>query len=593
MKKSYIDTIYYFLKTYKVLFICILTASIIVAVLESLSLAALLPLFNSVLGISQQPRAGILFGTIEKVLAILPFEDMLVSSFALLLILVLLKSVFGIFAEFLDASTSGWIMYNTKKALLEKYVSAPYQFFLDTKQGELLYNIIHAPTMLVRVFYRIPRLVLELLKVAAITLLLLYMNVISALILMLLCFGFNVLVNSLSNRFSYSLGKERVSLSTQQTTLINEIFNGIKHIIVYGARGKWETRFDAANKRFTDIFIKDTSLVVVPKYIIEIFGYLSVFCVIIFIKRFHPENFTSSLPVIGIFAMALLKILPSLGNIGRLRMEISGALPDAEVIYKVLNSKFDKVEYGDRAFNGFNDTIALEELHFAHKGRQDLLKGVSITFRKNEITAIVGTTGSGKTTLLNMILGLHQPAKGAVTIDNVNLREYTIESWLEKIGFVSQDSFIFHSTIADNISLGVNKYSMDELTAAAKLSGADDFIRRFPKGYETMVGERGMKLSGGQQQCIAIARAILREPQILILDEATSALDNISEKMIQGAINNISKKYTIIIIAHRLSTVQNADKIVVLKDGVVAESGTHTELMSRDGFYRHMHTAEG
>ena len=592
MKRKYLDTIYYFLKAYRLLCTVTLIVSLLVVLLEFFSLAALLPVFNSMLGVSADTGGGISFSVIEQLLKMLPFKDRFVAAFTLLIILILLRSLVGISAEFLNAFTSGKIMYETKNKMLEKYSNAPYQFFLETKQGELLYNIINAPTRLAYVLYRIPRFVLELLKIIAIILLLLYINVYVTLVLIVLSFSFSVLITFLSNRFSYVLGKKRMNLSTQQTTLVNEIFNGIKQLIVYGVRDKWRSKFDLANKRYIGIYIKDISWVAVPKYLIDIFGYLAMFGVIIFIKKYYPERFIVNLPIIGIFAMAVIRILPSLGNIGRLRMEITGALPDGEVIYKTLNTKFEDIKFGNKIFEDFNHAIVFEGVHFAHKGHQDLLKGINITFRKNEVTAIVGTTGSGKTTIINLLLGLFQPTAGKIRVDGVDLKEFRIEEWLKKIGLVSQDTFTFHSTIADNISLGVNKYSKQDIAEAARISGADKFIKNLPSGYDMIVGEKGMKLSGGQQQCLAIARAMIRKPQILILDEATSALDGMSEKIVQEAINNISKQLTVIIIAHRLSSVQNADNIIVIKDGITVEEGKHADLLNKRNYYWHLYNTQ-
>jgi len=210
---------------------------------------------------------------------------------------------------------------------------------------------------------------------------------------------------------------------------------------------------------------------------------------------------------------------------------------------------------------------------------------VNLTIEKGKVTAIVGSSGAGKTTLINLILGFYETSGGRVTIDGLPLQEYKLETWLSKIGFVSQDPFIYHSTVANNILFGRNGHSMDSVLRAARIANAHGFITELPQGYDTIVGDRGMKLSGGQQQRIAIARAILDDPELLMLDEATSSLDSVSERVVQEAIDNVAKDRTVLIIAHRLSTIRYADKIIVLDKGQVVEEGSHRELISIQGHY--------
>jgi len=286
-------------------------------------------------------------------------------------------------------------------------------------------------------------------------------------------------------------------------------------------------------------------------------------------------------------------MLPSINNLGRRRMEMAGALPDSEKVLGLLRAKDAKPRpTGSKEFLSLKNSIVFNNVYFSYNERKVLLKGINLAFQKNKTTAIVGDSGCGKTTLINLLLGLFQPTSGKIEFDQVDFNEYNLASWRSKIGFVSQDTFIFHSTIKDNITFGSQDFSMEDITRAAKLANAHDFIMEFPDGYDTIVGERGLKLSGGQQQRIAIAKAILKNPEIIILDEATSALDNISEKSVQNAINTIAKDRTVIVVAHRLSTIQNADKIVFLKDGVIVEEGFHDELIRKDGFYNNMYEAQ-
>jgi ABC-type multidrug transport system fused ATPase/permease subunit len=210
---------------------------------------------------------------------------------------------------------------------------------------------------------------------------------------------------------------------------------------------------------------------------------------------------------------------------------------------------------------------------------------VTMAFEKGKVTAIVGPSGSGKTTLINLILGLFDPSEGKITVDGISLQNLTHETWLSRIGFVSQDPFITNNTIAENIRFNREGHRFEEIKNAAQIANAHNFINEFPQGYETIAGDRGIKLSGGQQQRLCIARAVLGSPEILIFDEATSSLDSIAEKQVQEAIDAASANRTVIIIAHRLSTIRRADKIIVLDQGKIIEQGTHQELLSNDGQY--------
>jgi len=208
-----------------------------------------------------------------------------------------------------------------------------------------------------------------------------------------------------------------------------------------------------------------------------------------------------------------------------------------------------------------------------------------LQIKPGERIGLVGVSGSGKTTLTKLLLRFADVEKGEITIDGQNIKKVTQESLRKNIAYVPQETSLFHRSIAENIAYGKPDASQAEIEHAAKLANADEFIKDLPNGYETLVGERGVKLSGGQRQRIAIARAILKDAPILVLDEATSALDSESEALIQGALKELIKDRTSIVIAHRLSTVMNLDKIIVLKDGKIAEAGSHTELLKKGGAY--------
>ena len=240
----------------------------------------------------------------------------------------------------------------------------------------------------------------------------------------------------------------------------------------------------------------------------------------------------------------------------------------------------------------FERHITFKGVWFRHAGmNDDLLKDVSLTIDKRKVTAIVGPSGAGKSTLINLLLKLYKADRGQIAVDGVPVKNLTNASYLGMIGYVGQETFIFNGTIKENILFGRSGFTNADVDAAAALANAGDFILNSEKGFETIVGDAGVKLSGGQRQRIAIARAMLGKPRILILDEATSSLDNISERSVQEAINNICHYTTVLIIAHRLSTVQNADKIIVFDRGRIIEEGTHQQLLDKGQTYYNLYTS--
>ena len=225
-------------------------------------------------------------------------------------------------------------------------------------------------------------------------------------------------------------------------------------------------------------------------------------------------------------------------------------------------------------------------------GPVEAVKDIDLDVFPGEIVALVGSSGSGKTTLVSLLPRFYEPTAGRILLDGVPLQSYTLQSLRAHIGIVSQDIVLFDDTIRNNIAFGRTGAADDEIERAATLAYAHDFIVRLPNGYSTMIGERGLKLSGGERQRIAIARAILRDPPLLILDEATSALDTESERIVQLALSNLMKNRTTLVIAHRLSTIQNADRIVVLDRGTIAEIGSHDNLLRQGGLYRRLHAMQ-
>lgn len=296
------------------------------------------------------------------------------------------------------------------------------------------------------------------------------------------------------------------------------------------------------------------------------------------------------LAVIGALLFALYRMTPRVNVVNGLRQTLAVSMASLHHVKLSLDATAkSKIISGGRIFGGLQQAVELRDVNFSYNGGPDVLHHASFAIPKGKMTALVGTSGAGKSTLVDLILRYYDPDSGSLLVDGLDLRELELQSWRGSIGVVSQDIFLFNDTIADNIAIGKPGISMDEIVSAAKRAYAHDFIQKFPQGYYTLVGDRGWNLSGGQRQRIALARAILRKPEILILDEATSSLDSESENLVQNYIRDIRGTCTILVVAHRMSTIHDADKIAVLDEGKIVEEGDWESLLARNGIFANYH----
>jgi subfamily B ATP-binding cassette protein MsbA len=264
----------------------------------------------------------------------------------------------------------------------------------------------------------------------------------------------------------------------------------------------------------------------------------------------------------------------------------------AERIFETLDAKSSVPEKPNAIIlPKIKTDVRFENVSFKYDDK-DVLKNISLQVRVGDVAAFVGPSGTGKTTLVNLIPRFYDVSSGRVTIDGVDLRDCTLKSLMEQIGIVTQETILFNDTVAANIAYGSSAHTRDDVIKAARIANAHDFITKMPEGYDTMVGERGFRLSGGEKQRLAIARAVFKDPPILILDEATSQLDTESEVLVQEAIDRMMKGRTVFVIAHRLSTIKHASMIYVLDHGMIADKGSHEELLHKEGLYKRLYSMQ-
>lgn len=298
------------------------------------------------------------------------------------------------------------------------------------------------------------------------------------------------------------------------------------------------------------------------------------------------------LSVLVTFAAAMVNMYKPAKKLSQLHMRIYKALPSAERVFEILDIENTIVDRSNASvFNENVNSIEFKDVTFAYD-KKKIIDNVNLKTKAGQCIAFVGSSGAGKTTFVNLLPRFYDVENGSIEINGRDLRDYTVHSLRKQIGIVTQQTILFNRSVADNISYGSDNATQAEIEAAAKRANAHHFIMELDDGYNTVIGERGSLLSGGMAQRLAIARALLRNPPILILDEATSALDNESERLVQDALNELMKNRTVFVIAHRLSTIIHSDMIVVMDKGKIIEQGTHDELLEKEGQYKYFYNMQ-
>ena len=375
------------------------------------------------------------------------------------------------------------------------------------------------------------------------------------------------------------------------TQILHETITGHQVVKSFGAEDFESKRFSLAAQRLRKGNLRYVAHQALSSPIIEIFGALT-FILLLNFARSQAKNATITPGDFITFVLALLMLYEPIKRLTNIHNIFQQGLGAAGTVFRYLDTQPDVIDYATAVkMPKFEKGIKFENVRFCYPGAPDrvVLNNVNLDVRQGEVVALVGSSGAGKTTLANLVPRFYDVTSGTVQIDGRDVRDLKLSSLREKISIVAQETFLFNDTVFDNIAYGKPNARRDEVIAAAKAALAHEFIDRLPDGYKTLIGERGVKLSGGQRQRLAIARALLKDAPILILDEATSHLDSESERLVQQALTVLMKKRTVLVIAHRFSTIRAANKIVVLDNGNIAETGTHDQLLAAKGLYARLH----
>ena len=376
-------------------------------------------------------------------------------------------------------------------------------------------------------------------------------------------------------------------------SIMAENLNSIRVVKSFSMESFETDRFTGEQERYYQLIFRRAKLRLISSPIIEMIGAFIGVCLlwigghdVLVSHNMNSEDFIR-------FILILFSVLGPIRNLSNVSVELQKGFASADRVFEVLDTpELIKSKQNATIISELNDQISFNSVSFNYDGKDSVLKDVSFNMKKGTVTALVGSSGAGKSTIADLIPRFYDVVDGSVTIDGVDIKDIEIKSLRRLMGIVSQETILFNDTIGSNIKYGLQGVSDNRLEVAAKNANALDFIKEQPEGFETMIGEKGVRLSGGQRQRIAIARGILKNPPILILDEATSSLDTESEHLVQTAIDNLMADRTVLVIAHRLTTVENADSILVMSSGQIVASGTHQELLSQEGIYTRLYNKQ-
>lgn len=546
----------------------------VTSTIEILGVGSIMP-FLSVLGNLDLIQSNKILNDLYMNLDFSSKQNFLVFLGCLSLFTLFVNSIFKSFTSYKKLKFSNNRRHSIAQKLLKIYINQPYKFFLSNNSSIITKMILSETDVAIQQGL-IPsiNLLSNILLSISILVFFLVINPYLALILSIVFGGFYFIVYKIVRKYLSAIGKKRIEANTFRFKIISETLGGIKDLKVLGREKSFFDSFTKPSKDFSNYISSSQILKEVPQYFIEVIAFGTLVTITIYFIFNNGENIDSLLPVLGLYAIGAIKLKPSVNQIFSSFSALKFGLPAIEKISYELkhNNLEDTFLKPETRRLSLKRELSLDGVNYSYNSNSNLvLKNINLTICSNSKVGIIGKTGSGKSTLVNLIIGLLDLTKGKILIDGISIEKSSVRSWQNNIGYVPQTIFLSDDSIASNIAFGVEKNSidMDQVKKVSKMAMAHNFITMLEKGYDTIIGERGIKLSGGQRQRIGIARSLYHNPDILILDEATSSLDNKTEKEVMRAIDNMTGTRTIIIVAHRLSTIKNCDKIIELENGTI------------------------
>ncbi len=574
----------------------------LIALLNAVSIGALQPVFDGLFipdggsaGISlPAPIKAVLGDRLIRLQRLLPAErtDFLVFLGAALFAVFVAKGALTYLQQVQMRYVSEGIQRDIRDELYEHVQTLPLSFFTRRQTGEIMsrFNsdvetLGEASTELFRNALKEPLNILGLIAVLLMIkwqLALLSLVVLPVAIFPIVKFGAKI------RRRGTRVQEWRAAVNT----ILQETISGVRVVKAFGMEEYEKRRYREASGQVFRSFMRIWRVDALTSPVLEILGGIGIIMAfgvggyLVMSKSLTPGAFMAFLGALG-------SLYPPVRRLGQINNNVQRGIAGMTRVFELMDAPPEILERGDAVSLGrMQAGLQFQNVSFGYEADRIVLQGISFTAKLGEIVAIVGSSGAGKTTLVNLIPRFYDPTSGIITLDGMDVRRVTIRSLRDQMGIVTQDTILFDDTVFNNIAYGRREVSAERVAEAARIANAEGFIEALPAGYQTRIGERGVRLSGGEKQRIALARAVLRDPPILILDEATSALDAESERLVQNALDHLMKGRTTFIIAHRLSTIIKADTILVLDEGRLIEQGSHAELIASSGAYCRLYQSQ-